>query len=473
MKGVGVMKKKLLSFVLIFSMMMESLCCVAQAADMKSLINSAPLTPARNELYGNRVDEILKECGYGKEDTYTVFKNCYLWLINNVRYRTADDPYSLMSAVMSFTIDQSYINAQAYAPLYEGYGVCNEYAGALYIMAQAIGLKPYYCTGETRKKGGGYTGHAWVELRLGGQLYVFDAQLEDNVASGGTVKYHYFGKTRKELGGSHILDEDAFREFKHANGYLEIERPEPVYSTDITLFIDGYPMNVYNVDGVLYVFANDLKNYGFRTKWDGINRTLYVVYTGKGTHENKDYVSSTSSNKIIGTAYNSDVKVFLNEMEFECLGMNDKMMVSLGFLKMFGELDPNADMSKFYLECKNTATIPGEVKVTIDGEKINFDQPPVIKDGRTLVPLRAIFEAMGAEVKWNDKTKEIKAVKDNRIIELKMDSPFIYVNGVKKVLDVPAQAIIGRTMVPARAIAEAFDCDVTWNKEIQTVEITK
>ena len=98
---------------------------------------------------------------------------------------------------------------------------------------------------------------------------------------------------------------------------------------------------------------------------------------------------------------------------------------------------------------------------------------PVIEDGRTLVPLRAIFEKHGAEVGWDGETQTVTATKGDTQVSLQIDSAEMYVNGYAKVLDVPAKLIGNRTMVPVSAISEAFGCNVNWDGESYTVIITQ
>jgi len=112
-----------------------------------------------------------------------------------------------------------------------------------------------------------------------------------------------------------------------------------------------------------------------------------------------------------------------------------------------------------------------QVTVVLDGKILEFDQNPVIQNGRTLVPLRGIFEPMGAEVGWDDATQTVTAVKDDITIKLTIGDNILYKNGEAITLDVPAQLIGSRTMVPARAVSEAFDARVGWIEEIWMVTI--
>ncbi|MDO5398960.1 MAG: copper amine oxidase N-terminal domain-containing protein [bacterium] len=112
-----------------------------------------------------------------------------------------------------------------------------------------------------------------------------------------------------------------------------------------------------------------------------------------------------------------------------------------------------------------------DVTVIVDGSPIAFDQPPVILDGCTLVPMRAIFEAPGATVEWNGDTRTVTSTRGNVVIEMTIDSPFMRVIDYTLTLDVPAQIINERTMVPVRAVSEALDCEVVWDGNTQTVNI--
>ncbi len=112
------------------------------------------------------------------------------------------------------------------------------------------------------------------------------------------------------------------------------------------------------------------------------------------------------------------------------------------------------------------------ISVLVDGEAVKFDVLPQIINDRTMVPVRAIFEALGAGVEWNDETKTVTATKGETIVSLTINSNVINVNGEEKIIDTPAMIVNDRTLVPVRAISEAFDCTVEWDGETYTVIIT-
>jgi hypothetical protein len=113
-----------------------------------------------------------------------------------------------------------------------------------------------------------------------------------------------------------------------------------------------------------------------------------------------------------------------------------------------------------------------EITVLLDGKQLFFDQTPVIEDGRTLVPLRKIFEALGAVVDWQDETQTVTAEKDGKKVSLTIGDKSASVDGKTVTLDVPAKIANGRTLVPARFVAESLGCAVDWDNDLQTVLIT-
>jgi len=112
------------------------------------------------------------------------------------------------------------------------------------------------------------------------------------------------------------------------------------------------------------------------------------------------------------------------------------------------------------------------VKVLVNEKELSFDVPPVIEEGRTLVPLRAIFEALGAEVDWDGDTKTVTATKGAITISLTIGEKTAYKNGGAVVLDVPGRIIEGRTLVPLRFVSEALGAEVEWEASTRTVTIT-
>lgn len=111
------------------------------------------------------------------------------------------------------------------------------------------------------------------------------------------------------------------------------------------------------------------------------------------------------------------------------------------------------------------------VDLYIDWNKIDTDVPPTAISGRTMVPMRAIFESLGCTVEWDAETQTATGIRDDIEIVIPLGSTTAYVNGEEWTLDVPAQAINNRTMVPARFVGEALDCVVTWDAKTKTAAV--
>lgn len=130
-----------------------------------------------------------------------------------------------------------------------------------------------------------------------------------------------------------------------------------------------------------------------------------------------------------------------------------------------------------------TALADGEITVEIDGKTIEFDVNPEIIEGRTMVPLRKIFEEIGALVKWNAETETVSARKNKKTVTLTVGSSDLQIDKGKTdddgnpvtetvKLEVPAQIVSGRTLVPLRAVSESFGLDVLWDDEERKIVIT-
>ena len=117
--------------------------------------------------------------------------------------------------------------------------------------------------------------------------------------------------------------------------------------------------------------------------------------------------------------------------------------------------------------------LPGAfaVDLYVDGSALQTDVEPTIISGRTLVPLRAIFEALDAEVQWDGASRTATAQKEGTTVQVTIDDTTAYVNGQASTLDVPAQLIDERTMVPARFVSEALSARVLWDGPAQTVYV--
>jgi len=114
-----------------------------------------------------------------------------------------------------------------------------------------------------------------------------------------------------------------------------------------------------------------------------------------------------------------------------------------------------------------------EITVTIDGVAVDFeDQSPIIIGGRVLIPVRFVFQDLGFEPGWNRGARTATLTSDDYIIVLVIGEYEFTVNGVAYPLDVPAQLIGGRTMVPMGPVLRSIGIEPAWSSSARTVTIT-
>jgi len=111
--------------------------------------------------------------------------------------------------------------------------------------------------------------------------------------------------------------------------------------------------------------------------------------------------------------------------------------------------------------------------VAINGQPIAFaDQGPALVDGRTLVPVAGVFQALGFETAWDGGARQVTITRGGDIIVITIDSNTFTTNGITYALDVPAQIIGGRTMLPVSAVLISAGYDVGWDGPTSTVLIS-
>lgn len=111
------------------------------------------------------------------------------------------------------------------------------------------------------------------------------------------------------------------------------------------------------------------------------------------------------------------------------------------------------------------------IKVILNGKEIIFNENPYIENGTTRVPMRAIFEALGTTVDYNATTKTITASKDATVIELVTGASTAKINGKEMTLTASVENKNGYTMVPLRFVSEALGAEVLWDGNIKVITI--
>lgn len=112
-----------------------------------------------------------------------------------------------------------------------------------------------------------------------------------------------------------------------------------------------------------------------------------------------------------------------------------------------------------------------ETYVRLKDRYLSFDQPPVIENDRTLVPMRYIFEQLGLTVEWDEETRTATAYKEGFSVSFVIDSDTAWVNGEPVQMDTLPRQINWRTLVPLRFLSEQLGYTVTWDEENRLADI--
>jgi len=112
-----------------------------------------------------------------------------------------------------------------------------------------------------------------------------------------------------------------------------------------------------------------------------------------------------------------------------------------------------------------------EISVSIDGLPVSFDVPPLIENGRTLVPFRAIAEALQIQVSWDESSKAVYASNEKTAVLLQIGNQTAYCNQEPTFLEAAPKIANGRTLIPLRFFSEAFGCEVLWDASANSIKI--
>ncbi|MDO4562683.1 MAG: stalk domain-containing protein [Clostridia bacterium] len=163
-------------------------------------------------------------------------------------------------------------------------------------------------------------------------------------------------------------------------------------------------------------------------------------------------ITAVHNNKVLDFAAAQDALVQWRYL----LGENQKW--SLEAVKLFDADTPvNADAQKIY--------------VTLNGIPIESNAEPFIQNDRTMIPMRAIFEALGAIVEWDGETRSISCIRKDTFLDLRIDCDTAYLNDEAVALDSPPILVNDRTFVPLRFVAQSLGATVSWNEATRTAEI--
>ena len=149
-----------------------------------------------------------------------------------------------------------------------------------------------------------------------------------------------------------------------------------------------------------------------------------------------------------------------NNLSINAAGISEKNRNSQESSTAVKQLGATREVTLPSLQMRNFDT--SRMNVVLNGKLLSFDVQPVIENGRTLVPVRAIFEALGMDVTWKNDTQTVTATDSENTITIKIGDYVLTTDGKDYALDVPAKVISNRTMVPLRAISESLGLSVDW-----------
>lgn len=141
------------------------------------------------------------------------------------------------------------------------------------------------------------------------------------------------------------------------------------------------------------------------------------------------------------------------------------------FFRIAGFTSVVPDEVVTYNETSSATQPQNQISVYLNGQKLQFDVHPVKHDGRVLVPMRAIFEALGATVAWDGGSQRITGRLNETEVVLRINDNRATVNNALVSIDVPAKLINGRTLVPLRFVGESLGASVEWDSAAQSVKI--
>lgn len=185
-----------------------SLCAFGQES-RADIFNEAALSPAgpSSQALDTYLDELMPTLIDDEMAPYEQLAACYDYLVDNVRYGShMRNLGATIGDVSCQSIYSSYGAVEGFGAvaLSAKVGLCNAYASAFILMARKVGYDAYLVTGSTKSGGGGYAYHEWAEIDIDGTVYVFDPQLEQDLAAAGLGEYAVFAKTYEQIPGRYI-----------------------------------------------------------------------------------------------------------------------------------------------------------------------------------------------------------------------------------------------------------------------------
>lgn len=467
------------------------------------------ITSSKRSEADKKIDGILAELITPYMNDHEKVKAIHDYIVSNGKYDESMQLYS------------------DYDLLTQGSSVCNGYALLTYNMLNKLNIPVKLVTGT-----GNGQSHIWNMVKLGDYWFHLDTTWDDPLPDTSMSSYNYYMLTDNEILKDHTIDANlklpkaskSYYEYLTELSYDKIlmETGLDIYDGANTAETEGKLKNILqdkiehrpkrisvrisksiSQDSIYNAMSGLLSkhNYISEISYGQLNSdnsgeyyvlNLYVKYK-----ETPDSIVSDFSHKVYNTATKVDFNVYavygdkktnitdsvliypydengINiydgtltfkkpgrySLQFEYQGIQEKTAVTA----------LNAEAFKYITDKKPDAPI----NVKVYDQYIDFssiDQWPFIENGRTLVPLRAVFEVMNCSVSWDaDKSSAVVEHEGTKLI-IPANSSTAFINGAASTLDVPAKLVNDRIMVPLRFISEAINKTVTWDDTDKTALI--
>ncbi|WP_139488402.1 copper amine oxidase N-terminal domain-containing protein [Brevibacillus dissolubilis] len=252
-----------------------------------------------------------------------------------------------------------------------------------------------------------------------------------------------------------------------------------LYEKEIDPYYTGYTMDLYQkeVDPYYTGYTMDLLQKESDSYYSGYTMDLYESgsITKREAEKRIEQKRKEYTSKLESLKQNYQAKIAQKRKE-TLIKINTRKDQTIAAILKQRKDSLNAISNKRKAYFGSGISFPplqlGYIRVVINGEVQIFEQSPVVQRGNTLVPLRAIFEKLGAQVDWNASNLTVTAVKGETKISLQMNKQQAQVGNKSVTLPIAAQMVNGYAMVPLRFVSEGLGAQVHWDASSQTVTIT-
>jgi hypothetical protein len=428
--------------------------------------------------------------------------------------------------VLNSKYDKNSVYYSDYDLLTRGTSVCNGYALLTLNMLNKLNIPVKLVSGIA-----GGEAHIWNMVKLGDYWFHLDVTWNDPVSDRDSVFYTYYMLTEKEISKDHTIDEglnlpkatknyyDYLKELSYKKLLVEtgldmydeenFAKDETQLKNILTRKISCHPLMIsvrfdksISQDGIIdamsqlykydYISVINYSQSDNDIKGEGKILNLFITYK-----ETPDDIVAEFSKKVYNVASEvkytvyalyGNKKVDITKDVYIYPYDASKLTVNKGTLKFkepgnynllfeYQGLRKNVSLTGLNAEAFNYITDKkpdNYVNVKVYDQYIDFssvNQWPLIENGRTMVPLRAVFEVLNCKVRWEESSKSAIVEHGTTKIIIPANSTTAYVNGKPYSLDVPAKIINDRVMIPLRFVSEAIEKTVIWDDLNKTVLI--